>query len=144
MRLCWRSACSCVSRLASSLTANHQSERYLLATSTTMLAAPIIIQTGQPVMARGGFHGLDPILTPEKLAGMAAARQVRFVMLGDLSVVSRRLGAEVAQEPIAQWVRSNGKLVDPALWRAPGSRRTAMRLYDLRTDAALVPALSDG
>jgi len=133
-----------VSRLISFLTANRQGERYLLATSTTMLAAPIIIQTGQPVMARGGFHGLDPILTPEKLAGMAAERQVRFVMLGDLSVVNRRLGAEVAQEPIARWVRSNGKLVDPALWRPPGSRRTAMRLYDLRPEAALVPALADG
>jgi len=133
-----------VSRLISFLTANRQGERYLLATSTTTLAAPIIIQTGQPVMARGGFHGLDPILTPERLAGMTAARQVRFVMLGDLSVVSRRLGAEVAQEPIAQWVRSNGRLVDPALWRPSGSRRTAMRLYDLRPAAALVPALSDG
>ena len=75
---------------------------------------------------------------------MTAARQVRFVMLDDLSVVSRRLGAEVAQEPIAQWVRSNGRLVDPALWRPSGSRRTAMRLYDLRPDAALVPALTDG
>jgi len=133
-----------VSRLISFLTANSQGERYLLATSTTMLAAPIIIQTGQPVMARGGFHGLDPILTPEKLSDMAAARLVRFVMLGDLSLVSRRLGAEVAQEPIAQWVRSNGTLVDPALWRPPGSRRTAMRLYDLRPDAALVPGLADG
>jgi 4-amino-4-deoxy-L-arabinose transferase-like glycosyltransferase len=133
-----------VSRLISFLTANSQGERYLLATSTTMLAAPIIIQTGQPVMARGGFHGLDPILTPEKLSEMAAAKQVRFVMLGDLSLVSRRLGAEVAQEPIAQWVRSNGKLVDPALWRPSGSRRTAMRLYDLRPDAALVPGLADG
>jgi 4-amino-4-deoxy-L-arabinose transferase-like glycosyltransferase len=133
-----------VSRLISFLTANRQGERYLLASSTTMLAAPIIIQTGQPVMARGGFHGLDPILTPGKLAGLAAAGQVRFAMLGDLSAVSRRLGAEVAQEPIAQWVRSNGKLVDPALWRPPGSRRTPMRLYDLRPDAALVPALSDG
>jgi len=133
-----------VSRLASFLTANRHGERYLLATSTTTLAAPIIIQTGQPVMARGGFHGLDPILTPEKLAGLAAAGQVRFVMLGDLSVISRRLGAEVAQEPIAQWVRSNGRLVDAALWRPPGSRRTAMRLYDLKPDAALVPAPSEG
>jgi hypothetical protein len=65
-------------------------------------------------------------------------------MLGDLSVVSRRLGAEVAQEPIAQWVRSNGRPVDSALWRPPGSRRTTMRLYDLRPDAALVPAPAEG
>src|SRR5262249_39828985 len=50
------------------LQTNRGKERYLLATSSTTLAAPIIIETGQPVMARGGFHGLDPILTPEKLA----------------------------------------------------------------------------
>jgi 4-amino-4-deoxy-L-arabinose transferase-like glycosyltransferase len=134
-----------VSRLVSFLAANRHGERYLLATSTTTLAAPMIIQSGQPVMARGGFHGLDPILTPEKLGTLAAAGQVRFVMLGDLSIVSRRLGAEVAQEPIAQWVRANGRPVDPALWRPPGSRRTGMRLYDLRPDAAeLVPAPSEG
>jgi 4-amino-4-deoxy-L-arabinose transferase-like glycosyltransferase len=109
-----------------------------------MLAAPIIIQTGQPVMARGGFHGLDPILTPEKLGGLAASGQVRFVMLGDLSIVSRRLGAEVAQEPIAQWVRSNGRPVDPALWRPSSSRRTAMRLYDLRPEIPLVDIPPEG
>jgi hypothetical protein len=44
------------------------SERYLLATSTTMLAAPIIIRTREPVMARNGFPSLDPIATPDKLA----------------------------------------------------------------------------
>ena len=65
-------------------------------------------------------------------------------MLGDLSVINRRLGAEVSQEPIAQWVRSNGRLVDAELWRPPGSRRTAMGLYNLRPDAPLVPAPSEG
>jgi 4-amino-4-deoxy-L-arabinose transferase-like glycosyltransferase len=133
-----------VSRLIAFLTANRQGERYLLATSTTMLAAPIIIQTGEPVMARGGFHGLDPILTAERLADMAAAKQVRFVMLGDLSVVSRRLGAEAAQRPIAEWVRANGTLVDPGLWRGVSSTGSAMRLYDLRPGTPLVSARSDG
>lgn len=120
------------------LTANRQGERYLLATSTTMLAAPIIIQTGEPVMARGGFHGLDPILTPEKLARMVAAGEVRFAMLGDLSPVSRRLGAEAAQRRIAEGISANGRLVDPALWRAGGGG--AMRLYDLRPDRPLAAA----
>jgi 4-amino-4-deoxy-L-arabinose transferase-like glycosyltransferase len=121
------------------LRANHGTERYLLATSSTTLAAPIIIETGKPVMARGGFHGLDPILTPEKLAGLVETNQVRFVMLGDLTLVSRRMGAEVAGRPIADWVRANGKLVDPALWR--GSRR-GLALFDLRPDRGLVPAPS--
>jgi 4-amino-4-deoxy-L-arabinose transferase-like glycosyltransferase len=109
-----------------------------------MLAAPIIIQTGEPVMARGGFHGLDPILTPDKLAALVADKQVRFVMLGDLSFISRRMRADIAGRPIADWGRANGKPVDQALWRtdAPDGRR-GMRLYDLRPDAGLVPAAGD-
>jgi 4-amino-4-deoxy-L-arabinose transferase-like glycosyltransferase len=113
------------------LQANRGQARYLLATSSTTLAAPIIIQTGEPVMARGGFHGLDPILTPDKLARIVEAGELRFVMLGDLSLVSRRMGAEIAGRPIADWVRANGKPVDPALWR--GTRR-GLALYDLRPD----------
>ncbi|HEY2992121.1 MAG TPA: glycosyltransferase family 39 protein [Methylomirabilota bacterium] len=121
-----------LARLIEFLAANRQGERYLLSTSTTMLAAPIIVRTGEPVMARGGFHGLDPILTPPALARLVETRQVRFVMLDDLSTVSRRLGAETAGRPIAEWVRAHGTPVDPDLWRVPGARRSTMRLYDLR------------
>ena len=99
---------------------NHRGERYLLGTSSTLLAAPIIIETSEVVLARGGFHGLDPILTPGQLAQMVEASQIRFVMLGDLSIISRRLGAEEAGRPIADWVRTHGALVDPALWRSRG------------------------
>jgi len=133
-----------IAKLVAFLTVNRQGERYLLATSTTMLAAPIIIQTGEPVMARGGFHGLDPILTPDKLAAFVVGWWVWFVMLGDLSFISRRMRADIAGRPIADWVRANGKPVDQALWRtdAPEGRR-GMRLYDLRPDAGLVPAAGD-
>jgi 4-amino-4-deoxy-L-arabinose transferase-like glycosyltransferase len=120
-----------VSRLIAFLRENRQGERYLLTTSTTTLAAPIIIETGEPVMARGGFHGLDPILTPAKLRDLVAARQVRFAMLGDFSFSSRLLGGETAQHEIAEWVRANGALVDPARWRASASPTGAMRLYEL-------------
>jgi 4-amino-4-deoxy-L-arabinose transferase-like glycosyltransferase len=125
-----------LSRLIAFLEANRRGERYLLATSSATLAAPLIVQTGQPIMARGGFHGLDPILTPDTLARMAETNELRFVMLNDLSLISRRLGAEIAGQPIADWVRANGKPVDPPLWRA--SRRGAMALYDLRPDRGLV------
>ena len=126
------------SGLVAFLEANHRGERYLLATTTTRLAAPIIIGSGHSVMAMGGFHGLDPILTPEKLAAMVEARQVRFVMVGDAPFISRWLGAEVAARPIAEWVQEKGQLVDPALWRssALGGRRSGMRLYDLKPAAA--------
>jgi 4-amino-4-deoxy-L-arabinose transferase-like glycosyltransferase len=126
-----------LSRLIRFLEANRGGARYLLATSSATLASPIIVRTGQAVMARGGFHGLDPILTPEKLARMAEAKEVRFVMLGDLSPVSRRMGAEIAGRPIADWVRANGRLVPSRLWRAGWP--AAMTLYDLHPALDLVP-----
>ncbi len=135
-------------RLVGFLAANRRGERFLLATSSTRAAAPIIIETGEPVMAMGGFHGLDPILTPEALARMAEQGHVRFVMLGDLSPISRRMGGEAAGRPVADWVRANGTLVDPGLWRSRGaagfsSRRSGvggLQLYDLRPQAGLAPA----
>ena len=117
------------------LARQRQGERYLLATSSTRAAAPIILETGEPVMALGGFHGLDQILTPADLARRVEAHQVRFVMLGDLSPISERMGGDAALAPMADWVRANGALVDPALWRPDGRRRgrTAdWQLYDLR------------
>jgi len=85
-------------------------------------------------MAMGGFHGLDPIPNPDKLARLVEAGQVRFVMVGDAQFISRRLGADEATRPIAEWVQAKGRLVDPALWHASalGGRRSGMRLYDLR------------
>jgi 4-amino-4-deoxy-L-arabinose transferase-like glycosyltransferase len=105
-------------------------ETWMLSTSTTRLAAPIIIATGQAVQARGGFHGLDRAITPEQLAAQVKSGQVRFAMLGDVAQVSRRLGADAAGKEISDWIRQHGRPVDPALWKAPGSRE-AWELFDL-------------
>jgi 4-amino-4-deoxy-L-arabinose transferase-like glycosyltransferase len=123
-----------VASLVAFLRANQHGERFLLATSTYQLAAPIIIATGAPVMARGGFHGVDPALTAETLAQRVAAGEVRFATLGDVSAISRRIGA--GQIDVVDWIRAQGAPVDPALWRA-GAPRT-IELYDLRGSPALV------
>ena len=69
-------------------------------------------------------------------------------MLGDLSLLNRRLGAEEAGRPIADWVRAHGRPVDPAEWRGSPRRATArrapggiaaMQLYDLRPAPAAPP-----
>jgi hypothetical protein len=49
---------------------NYKGERFFLATLTARLAAPIIIQTGEPVAALGGFSGADPIVSQDVLAKM--------------------------------------------------------------------------
>jgi 4-amino-4-deoxy-L-arabinose transferase-like glycosyltransferase len=129
------------------LQANHQGERFLLATQSAQLASPLIIATGAPVMAMGGFHGLDPILTPERLAALVETRAVRFVMLGDLSIASRYMGAESAGRSLAEWIRAHGKPLDATVWggTGPGSGRSARRqLYDLKPEAGLVPASEKG
>ncbi len=108
-------------------------ERYLLSTTTTNLAAPLIIATGEPVMARGGFHGLDRATTVDSFARLVADGQVRFATIGDATQISRRMGSDLAQREIDDWIRTHGRLVDPALWRPRGSR-TRAELYDLRPD----------
>lgn len=136
-------------KLIDFLEENRQGERYLLVTSSTRLAAPIIIKTGLPVMARGGFHGRDPIVTPEKLARLVGTRQIRFVMTGDLSPISKRMGAELAGKAVTDWVRTHGQVVEPGLWRfdSPGSIRLSKRLgelelYDLRPEAGIATPVS--
>jgi 4-amino-4-deoxy-L-arabinose transferase-like glycosyltransferase len=125
------------------LRANHHGERFLLATPSAQLASPLIIATGQPVMAMGGFHGLDPILTPERLARLVEEGHVRFVMLGELSIASRYMGAESAGRPLADWIRANGTPVDTARWSGATAglgRASRRQLYDLKPEAGLVPA----
>ncbi len=142
-------------KLIAFLKSNHQNERYLLGTSTTRVAAPIIIETGLPVMAMGGFHGLDPILTPDKLARLVESNEIRFVMQGDLSLIDRRMGAADAGRAVSDWIRAHGTPVDPILWRedlstrheagvSSGWRATGpvrvLQLYDLNPRSALLPA----
>jgi 4-amino-4-deoxy-L-arabinose transferase-like glycosyltransferase len=139
------------------LKVNRLGERYLLATSSATLAAPLIIETGEPVMAIGGFHGLDTILTPARLALLVETRKVRFVMRGDLSPTSAYMGGEAAGRPITEWIRAHGRPVDPAHWRASAmepaggeepaggsprrgarDRMSSMVLWDLRPAEGLV------
>src|SRR5262249_56143226 len=50
-------------KLTEFLVAHRGEAKFLLATPTALLAAPVIIETGLPVMAIGGYSGRDPILT---------------------------------------------------------------------------------
>ena len=96
----------------------------------------------------------DPILTPECLAELVAAGQVRFVMVEDTARLRRRFGLDPGGQTVADWVRGKGRPVYADLWRQPGEppagdaaapRRGLGRgaagtdLYDLKPQTALVP-----
>jgi hypothetical protein len=123
------------------LRSQHGGERFLVAVPNALVAAPIIVRTGDAVMAMGGYLGRDPILTTGALERMAANGELRFVMLGGFSLVRSTTAHERA---LSAWVRSHGTLVDPALWQeapsasspsvdSPSRSQAPAQLYDLRS-----------
>jgi 4-amino-4-deoxy-L-arabinose transferase-like glycosyltransferase len=97
-------------RLTSYLNAHQQGTRFLVATTRANTAAPLILETGQPVMTFGGYSGGDEILTPRQFAARVAAHDVQFVLLP---------ASTDQQRPIVGWVATNCRAVPPAQWRAP-------------------------
>ena len=95
-------------KLQDFLRGNHQSEVYLLAAINARQAAPIIIATGDPVIALGGFSGRDPILTVDGFARLVDDHQVRFALVGDGSPGLRHIFGEDGQKPLVDWIKENG------------------------------------
>lgn len=126
-------------KLIGYLEANQGSSRYLLATQNATSAAPIIIATGKPVMAMGGFIGSDPILDQQKLEDLVRAGTVHYFLLQrpvDANSLPASIRAEVGSmfghggSPFGNtattgWVQKNCKLVPTNLWQSsnqsPGS-----------------------
>jgi 4-amino-4-deoxy-L-arabinose transferase-like glycosyltransferase len=102
------------------LEANRGSADYLVAVNSSMAASPIILQTGAPVMAMGGFSGGDPAPTAGQLARMVADGKLRFVMGGGRmgGGPGRGPGGGVAGERAA-WVEANCQAVDPSAYGEP-------------------------
>ena len=113
-------------KLTGYLIANREAAKFLVAVPNANVAAPLIIQTGLPVMAIGGYLGDDPILTTSDIERLASDRQLRFVMLGGFTLAPAKQAA--ALDPIARGVRANGRPVDPKLWRLSASSGTPYRI----------------
>ncbi len=141
-------------RLVRYLEANRGSTRYLLATQSAMTAAPFILQTGQPVMALGGFSGSDPILTADELAQRVSHHDVRYFLLqgnrpfsmGDLPpdvqdifagggpLAGGPFGGASSGAALTRWITTNCVQVSPSAWggttTATGGRGAGGQLYD--------------
>lgn len=107
-------------RLVSYLEANRGTTRFLVVTPNAMLAAPLILSTGQPVMALGWFMGRDPILTAAQLAARVQSGDARFFLLpGSVAGNGRMLdafGGELAQD--TSWVASHCAVVPTRQWQS--------------------------
>jgi 4-amino-4-deoxy-L-arabinose transferase-like glycosyltransferase len=88
---------------------HHKNEKYLVATTNAMTAAPIILATGKPVMAMGGFAGNDPALTVDKLKKMVEAGEVRYFLIPSM---------DMRNQEILKWIRENCKEVPTSQWQS--------------------------
>ncbi|MBV9582752.1 MAG: hypothetical protein JO057_29560, partial [Chloroflexi bacterium] len=89
------------------LEANQGSSKFLVATSNSNSAAPIVLATGKPVMSLGGFLGSDPILSPQAFAALVQQGEVRFVLAG-----GRGFGGFGGDGGVMSWVQQNCTAVD--------------------------------
>ncbi|TAJ38589.1 MAG: phospholipid carrier-dependent glycosyltransferase [Reyranella sp.] len=110
-------------KLLAFLQKERRSARFLAAAPTALLAAPLILKSGEPVIAYGGYLGNDPIMDVAAFAERVKRGEVRYAILG---AARRPAGFDA-------WVRANGTPVDPALWRSlsPEGRRP-IALYELK------------
>ena len=110
-------------KLLAFLQKERRSARFLAAAPTAVLAAPLIVRSGEPVIAYGGYLGNDPIMDVAAFAERVKRGEVRYAILGE---ARRPAGFDA-------WVRANGTPVDPALWRSlsPEGRRP-IALYELK------------
>jgi 4-amino-4-deoxy-L-arabinose transferase-like glycosyltransferase len=70
------------SALLSYLEKNQGSATWLVAVSSAQSASELILQSGKPVIAMGGFTGSDPAMSLAKLKSLVASGKLRYVLLG--------------------------------------------------------------
>jgi 4-amino-4-deoxy-L-arabinose transferase-like glycosyltransferase len=90
---------------------------YLVATQNANTAAPIILDTGLPVMAMGGFAGSDPAVTVQQLANLTKSGKLKYFLI-------QSGGPGGGQSEITQWILKHCEQVPESAW-AGSARSTA-------------------
>lgn len=116
----------------------HYHGGYLLATVNANTAAPVILQTGLPVMAMGGFLGTDPAIQPAGLQQLVKSGKLTYFLI-PTAPTSRTgtartrqafggfLGSNSSNEQkLLAWIRQHAKLVPASEWQVSGTK-TATR-----------------
>ena len=118
----WEEAEAQNTKLERYLLSHQGGARYLVATLNAITASPIILDTGQPVMALGGFAGSDPILTPGQLVQLVSHGTVRFFLLSAPNTSSSRVTGTNGQ--LTQWVQQSCHVVPQQLWSSPQNQNS--------------------
>lgn len=100
------------SSLITYLTSHRTSEKYLVGVQSAMSGgSEIIINSGEAVMAIGGFTGSDPIVTDEKLKEMTRNGEIRYFF-----VSQRGESGGPSSEEITSWIPDSCEVVSEDEW----------------------------
>ncbi|MFF4774388.1 glycosyltransferase family 39 protein [Microtetraspora fusca] len=80
---------------------NQGGATWLVAVASAQSASSLILSTGRPVIAMGGFTGGDPAMTVAKLKEYAADGRLKYVLLGGE-------GPRAGSSDVTAWVKANG------------------------------------
>ncbi|MBW8482572.1 ArnT family glycosyltransferase [Actinomadura parmotrematis] len=92
-------------RMISYLEKNQGSARWLVAVSSAQSASSIILSTGRPVMAMGGFTGSDPAMTVAKLQEYVKKGELRYIIVNGGGM---RGGPDSGSASVTAWVQQHG------------------------------------
>jgi 4-amino-4-deoxy-L-arabinose transferase-like glycosyltransferase len=100
------------------LEARKGSAKYLVAVEGSQAAVPIILATGEPVIAMGGFSGSDPAPTLAELESMVSEGLVHYVLIsggqggGSDGGPGGNFGG--SSTGVTQWVTEHGTAISPS------------------------------
>jgi 4-amino-4-deoxy-L-arabinose transferase-like glycosyltransferase len=114
-------------QLVDFLQANQGDATYLVATMRATTASPLILATGEPVMAMGGFSGGDRILAVDTLREMVIDGEVRFFLV---EMQGNRQG------DLTRWVTQHCRAVPQQEWSSSpdGGPGGPTQLFDCGVD----------
>lgn len=105
-------------KLVEFLKSHKTNEKYLLVVSSAGSAQDIIVNTGESVMALGGFSGSDKILTLDQFKELVKKGEIRYVLTGGM-------GGRGSDEDIMSWVQKNGTIVPESEWKDSSNNATS-------------------
>ncbi len=105
-------------KLVKYLEEHRQGSVYILVTSSSQGASSIIIESGLPVMALGGFIGSDLVLTLDGLKEKIANNTVRYFLLSGFEFGGGGGGANGGNNTqLTSWVKQTCTTVNSELWQ---------------------------
>lgn len=104
------------SGLITYLQEHNTGEKYLVATTSSQTATPIILATGSPVIAWGGFKGSDTALTTTQLEALVTSGELKYVILGS--------GMGSGSSDLTTWVQAHGTAIPQSEWSSTSTAST--------------------